>query len=268
MISLRIFLPLIFLSATVPMTHAQQNAAARTVAVNGITLSYETYGQGTPLLLLHGWTQSAAFWQPYLNHYADTFEVYAVDLRGHGKSTPLSDDFTIAKAARDIAEFIRQLRLREVRAIGLSYGGLVLLELARAHPDLVESMVLIGTTNRYNGKESQAGKPAFTYETLDPSFVSYLNQQHAHGETHIRALFNPDLDYRINITTRELAAIRTRILIINGDSDEMAGIGGAVEMHRYLPNSALWIIPRTGHLAITEETREEFIRRTKAFLRE
>jgi pimeloyl-ACP methyl ester carboxylesterase len=157
------------------------------------------------------------------------------------------------------------LNLQHVQAIGLSYGGLALLELAISHPDLIENMVLIGTTNRYNGKESQKNKPAFTYESLDPSFQAYLKNQHFHGESQISALFNPELDYQINITPEQLKQLRSKILIVNGDRDEFAGIAGAVEMHTHIPRSALWIIPQTGHIAIGETNKEEFIKTTKAF---
>ncbi len=248
------------------MNNAPQPTTGHTASVNGQVLYYEKSGAGDPLLLLHGWTQTAAFWAPYVARLQSAFEVYAVDLRGHGRSSPLTKDFSIRQAARDVQELIQTLQLERVKAIGLSYGGLVLLELASAHQSLIERMVVIGTSYRYSGKEAQKGKPAFTYESLDPAFAAYLKGQHTHGESQIKALFDPTLDYGINLTEDQLQSMQTEVLIINGDSDEIADIRQAAEMRRLIRRSALWIIPNTGHLALTEDTREAFIGHAKAFL--
>jgi pimeloyl-ACP methyl ester carboxylesterase len=247
------------------MAGAQTKISAGHVQVNGTSLYYEKYGKGKPLLLLHGWTQTSAFWQPFIRRYADAFQVYTVDLRGHGKSDPLSDDFSIRNVALDIVQLIRQLKLSDVHAIGFSYGGLVLLELENSHPHLVQQMVLVGTTNQYDGKESQKGKPAFTYENLDPAFRTYLKSQHSHGESQIKALFNPDLTYQIDIKPDELKRFKSKVLIVNGDKDEFAGIAGAVQMHTYIPNASLWIVPQSGHVAIGQANLDAFVKATKAF---
>lgn len=246
--------------------HAQPNSMTTYIQVNGARLYYEKYGKGKPLLLLHGWTQSSAFWKPYLEAYTTNFEVYLIDLRGHGRSAPLTNDFSIQQAAEDIIQFIQQLKLTHVQAMGLSYGGLVLLELENKHHGLVEHMVLIGTTNRYNGKERAKDTPAFSYESLDAAFKSSLQSEHVHGEKQIKALFNPELDYQIHITADQLKQFQTKVLLINGDSDEFAGITGAIQMHTHIVHCSLWIIPQRGHLAIDPTNKDEFIKLTKAFL--
>jgi pimeloyl-ACP methyl ester carboxylesterase len=248
------------------MVLAQQSSPGQTVSVNGVDLYYEKSGKGTPLLLLHGWTQTGAFWAPYVKHFQSEYEVYVIDLRGHGRSSPLRSDFSIQQAARDIEAFIEKLQLRSVKAIGLSYGGLVLLEVASSRKSLLEHMVVIGTSFRYNGKEAQKNKPAFSYESLDPAFKASLKEQHTHGESQIKALFDPKLDYQINLSEEQLKNLQTRVLLIQGDSDEIAGIQQAVDMHQLMPHSALWIVPHTGHLVLTEDNQEAFIRQTKTFL--
>lgn len=263
----QIILAIVLSSMIMDMGKAQNKVESHTIDVNGISLHYKKYGKGKPLLLLHGWTQTSGFWQPYMDQYADGYEVYALDLRGHGRSSPLTDDFTIQKAAQDVKELIWQLKLGHVKAMGLSFGGLILLEIANTDKSLIESMVLIGTSNTYNGKESQRGKPVFTFESMNQSFQLYLKQQHHHGENQIKALFNPNLDYQINIGEDDLKQIQSKVLIINGDSDEQMGIQGAIIMHQNIPDASLWIIPDTGHLAISEESKEEFMKITEAFFR-
>ncbi|WP_128546262.1 alpha/beta fold hydrolase [Larkinella soli] len=258
---------LILLSLTrVTVVFSQPSGQPHSIEVNGIRLYYETFGQGKPLLLLHGWTQTGSFWKPYIDEYAKSYEVYVVDLRGHGKSSPLAKDFSIQRAAADLRGMIQKLNLAPVRIIGLSYGGLLALEVAASEGSMIDRMVLIGTSNRYIGKESLKDKPPFRYEQLEVSFKNYLKEQHPQGEEQIRALFNPNLDYQINIPAPVLEKIPTKVLIVNGDSDEIVGLNGAIEMHRHLPNSALWVIPQAGHLALSTDNQQEFIRLTKSFL--
>src|SRR5688572_25813613 len=91
------------------MSRAQQKTIHQTIAVNGTTLYYEKSGRGSPLLLLHGWTLTSAFWSPYVAEFESEYEVYAIDLRGHGRSSPLTNNFFIKQAAQDIAELIDKL---------------------------------------------------------------------------------------------------------------------------------------------------------------
>ena len=60
------------------------------VSINGKNLYYEIYGKGKPLLLLHGYTQSSKSWKPYVKDYEKEYEVYLIDLTGHGNSEPVS----------------------------------------------------------------------------------------------------------------------------------------------------------------------------------
>jgi len=237
------------------------------IQVNGVDLYYERSGKGRPLLLLHGWTQTSSFWKPYLSQLKDKFELYAIDLRGHGSSSPLTADFSIQKAAGDVAELIRKLEIGPVSALGISYGGLILLEIAAAEPGLLDDLILVGTSYHYDGREAQKGKAPFAYDDLSPSFKSLLMLQHKHGETQIRELFNPGLNYRIALSKEQLSAIRSRTLIIHGEKDEIAEVKQAQEMASLIPASELWVVPQTGHLALTAANHVGFFKRVRQFLR-
>lgn len=232
---------------------------AEIIRVNGIDMYYEVYGEGEPLLLLHGWTQSSGFWSEYISVYAQHFKVYAIDLRGHGRTSKVTDDFTIEKSSKDILGLLDHLKIEKAKAIGLSYGGLALLELASSNSERIESMILIGTSHSYNGGENNKGDNTFSYENLPASFIEELKKIHLHGESQIRALFNPDLNYQINLGDAELRAINFRTLIVHGDRDEVLDISPAINLHEKLPNSELWIVPNTGHIAITGSNQKSLL---------
>ncbi|MBK8501326.1 MAG: alpha/beta hydrolase [Saprospiraceae bacterium] len=89
-------------------------------------LYYEVYGEGQPLFLLHGFFGSSKYWKPYVNEYVNDFEVYVVDLTGHGNSSNFKNDISIPEAATNLHALMRYLDLKQVNAIGFSYGGDVL----------------------------------------------------------------------------------------------------------------------------------------------
>ncbi|MBC2840137.1 alpha/beta fold hydrolase [Robiginitalea sp. SC105] len=242
--------------------------ASQTLQVNDLPIHFEVYGEGAPLLLLHGWTQSSRFWRPYIPALEEHFRVYVLDLPGHGRSGGLGDDFSIQKTARDLDAFLKLLELGPVRAIGLSYGGLALLELAHLRDTAVEAMVLIGVSQAYNGSENADVQAAFTYEDLPAAFVEELKRNHPRGEGQIRALFNPHLDYQIDLSDEEVAQIQARCLIVQGDRDEVVGVEPAFRLHRHLPHSQLWIVPDTGHLAIGSDPTAAFLTTSIRFLRD
>lgn len=254
------------MAITSGQSFGQLPKSTETVKVNGINLYYEVYGEGEPLLLLHGWTQSSEFWSEYIPTYLQHFEVYAMDLRGHGKTSQITSNFTIKESAKDILELLDHLKINKVKAIGLSYGGLTLLELARSHPEKIEAIILIGTSNSFNGAENNEGENAFSYENLPTSFIEELKKIHHHGENQIRALFNPNLNYQINLSDEELNAFNFKTLIIQGDRDEILGVDPAFSLYKNIPNSELWIVPNTGHIAIIGPNKENFLTTSLQFL--
>ena len=262
----RLFIFIVFASLVGNHGFGQVFKKEKMVQVNGIDMYYEVYGQGEPLLLLHGWTQSSAFWKDYIAAYAKSFKVYAIDLRGHGKTSPIANDFTIKKTADDLLEFINHLGLEKVKAIGLSYGGLALLELTGSHAKKVESMILIGVSQKYNGAENAKMKETFSYENLPKSFIDELRKIHHHGDHQIRALFDENLNYQINLSDQKVKAITSKALLVQGDGDEVLGIDAAIKLDHNLPHSELWIVPNAGHLAITGSNKNGFITKSLQFL--
>ena len=82
---------------------------SESVSINGKNLYYEIYGEGKPLFLLHGYTQSSRSWKPSIKDYEKEYEVYLVDLTGHGRSEPFKQDLSIKSVAKDLNFLIQYL---------------------------------------------------------------------------------------------------------------------------------------------------------------
>ncbi len=227
---------------------------------------YEVYGEGPPVLLLHGWTQTSAFWHPFLPELSENFEVYVMDLRGHGRSGALDERFSIQSAAKDVTDMMDALGLDKVRAVGLSFGGIILLENATQNPGRFKEMILIGSVYDFNGQD--ADNESFDWKNLPEEFRRQLLAAHTDGESQVAKLFDPELDYQVHLSAEQLGNIRSPVLVISGDQDTIAGPGTALELFRVLPNAQLWIVPDRGHVPFDSSNVHEFTRQADHFFRD
>jgi pimeloyl-ACP methyl ester carboxylesterase len=109
--------------------------------VNGVDIAYEESGSGPPLLLLHAGIADRTMWEDVIPMLADQFRVIWCDMRGYGE-TPLPDGPFVYAA--DAAALLRALDVERAHVVGVSMGGHVALDLALAHPGLVDRLVLVG----------------------------------------------------------------------------------------------------------------------------
>lgn len=126
------------------------------MGVNGVELAYEEAGSGQPLLLIHAGIADRSMWDDTQGAFADRYRVIRPDLRGYGE-TPLPDGPFVYAA--DMAELLRGLDAPRAHVIGVSMGGSVAMDLALAHPELVDRLVLVapGLSGWEWGEEAQAG---------------------------------------------------------------------------------------------------------------
>lgn len=114
----------------------------------GFSLNVETAGDGPPLVLLHGFTGSAAGWGAFGDLLRTRFTTVAVDIVGHGQSdTPRDlDHYEMATAAADLVEAVRRAGFERAPWFGYSMGGRTALHVALGHPDAVSALLLVGAS--------------------------------------------------------------------------------------------------------------------------
>jgi pimeloyl-ACP methyl ester carboxylesterase len=115
------------------------------VPAGDIEIYYKSYGEGDPVLMLHGGFAYAETWLGQVPALAGDFRVILPDSRGHGRTSLGERPITYRRLAEDFATFIERLGLGPVNLVGWSDGGCAGIALALQRPDLVRSMVLIGT---------------------------------------------------------------------------------------------------------------------------
>ena len=218
--------------------------------VNGLQLFTRDTGEGSPLLLLHGFTGSGDDWQHVFAEPIRGHRVIAPDLREHGRSTNPSGSFTFAEVSRDIFALLDELSIERVKAIGMSAGANTLLHMATQQPSRIDAMIHVSGTPRFP-EQARAIMRLMTPEQ-SPLW------RHAHAFAEDRT--------DMNFTPESLATITAKTLIVHGDRDPLYPVELALELYRAIPKAELWVVPNGGHGPIFGDQAGPFVQTAAAFL--
>ena len=242
-----------------------------TAEINGFEMYYEVFGEGEPVVVLHGIARSGADEKPWANELAKEFQVIMPDLRGHGASTNPSGEFTHRQSALDVFALLDHLGLDRVSAAGFSTGGMTLLHMATQQPDRMEAIVLRGA-QPYLTEQSREINRNTDPNNVPEDEMQELRALHKHGDEQIIALLSQFNSFANNhddmiFTPPLLSTIEARTLIVLGDRDRFVPARIALEMYEAIPDSYLWIVPNAGHGAGARDEPEYFARTAASFLR-
>ncbi len=115
------------------------------MTINTIPLYYESTGSGDPLLFIHGLGSSGRDWELQVPHFARTYRVITVDIRGHGQSGKPPGPYSVAQFAADVAALIETLEIAPAHIVGISMGGMIAFQLAVDQPALVRSLTIVNS---------------------------------------------------------------------------------------------------------------------------
>ena len=143
---------------------------------NDTKLYYEIYGQGAPLLILHGGVFGYIDEFEYLiPKLIDKYQVICLATRGHVKSDIGTEPFTFEQRANDAYKLIRLLDIEKVTVIGFSDGGLTAYKLASIYPEVVEKMVVMGAGDMPSRDEP--GTSSYSADSLMKNFGDYFKKR-------------------------------------------------------------------------------------------
>jgi 3-oxoadipate enol-lactonase len=116
-----------------------------TVTANGVETYYEEYGEGPPIVFLHGAVSDHRLWAEQMQPLTDEYTVIAYDCRGHGRTDGSEHDaYTIDLYADDLAAFIDAVDLDRPTICGLSMGGMIGYTYAAKYPEQLSALVTLG----------------------------------------------------------------------------------------------------------------------------
>lgn len=247
------------LALTTPPYGANAEASG-TFTHDGVSLYYETYGTGAPLLLVHGNGGSIGGLAAQIAFFKTRYQVIAMDSRDHGRSANSDTPLTYEKMTDDLAALIDHLKLGSVDVIGWSDGGIEALLLGIRHPGKVKKIVSMAP-NLNPG-------PSALYEeseALIKSIVASIPDSERDTPAGNRALKVAGMMLKEpNIEPTELERIAAPTLVLAGDQD-MVRTEHIVKIFSHLKNAQLAIFPNSTHMvpfddpALFNSTIERFL---------
>lgn len=215
--------------------------------VNGIKLYYEMYGQGHPLVLIHGGgsTIQSSFGR-VIPALAKNYQVIAVELQNHGRSDARSIPETFEQDAEDVFALMKNLNINKANFLGFSNGGHTLFDLALRHPEVIEKLIIASSPYKRSGFIGGffESMPKATLNTMPADLRTEFLKVNP-DSARLQNMFEHDRDRMVNFkgwTDQQIKSITIPTLLINGDEDVLTP-EHAVEMHRTLPNNQLVILP-------------------------
>ncbi|MBS7564225.1 alpha/beta hydrolase [Mucilaginibacter sp. Bleaf8] len=230
--------------------------AGHYLKTRGIKLYYETYGQGQPLLMIHGNGGSIDNFKNQIPYFAKNYRVIVADSRAQGKTIDNRDSLSYEMMADDLNALLDSLHLKQCYIIGWSDGGINGLLMAMRHPDKVKKLAITGA-NLW--PDSTA---------LAPAVFQFMADQKKQMDDSLRRMKNPSAEfknskkllelmiYQPHITLEQLHHIKSPTLVIGGDHDAIPP-QHTMQIALAIPQSYLWILPNSGHSTLINY-RDEF----------
>ncbi len=231
--------------------------------VNGTRLHYVSGGQGSPLILLHGFPETWLAWRKVMPALAEHHTVVAVDLRGSGDSALEETGYDKETMAEDVYQLVRNLGLADVNLVGSDLGGMVAYAYARLHRDQVRRLVVVETRIPGFGLE----------ESFDESYhflfhmVPELPERLIEGREDYyltRFICGPELDCRAAGVSQDLVdayvAAYSRPGRLTAGLDLYRALPQDAEANRAraLPKLAVPVLALGGELGIANQPLEQF----------
>lgn len=223
-----------------------------------ISLHYDRRGEGFPLVLLHGNGEDGTYFVHQMDTFSKTYQVLAVDTRGHGKSPRGSAPFTLEQFAVDLKELLDRLELRRVFLLGFSDGANIALTFTLRWPECVEALILNGGNLDPKGVRAGVQLPICAGYALTGLFARFDPKARKNRELLGLMVREP------HIPPNALAGIRCPTLVIAGERD-MIREKHTRQIAAAIPGARLAILP--GDHFVAHKNSAAFNRAVLEFLR-
>ena len=252
-------------------------------ASDGIKLEVRSVGSGVPLVFAHEFSSDARSWEAQVSHFSRYYRCTVYCARGYPPSDVPSmvDAYNQTRAAEDLADVVRSVCDRPAHIIGLSMGGFAALHFGLRHPQLVRSLVVAGvgygakpeqqaehniSSRREADRAESIGMSAFARALASSGYAQCLRGKDETGWSQFAQRLSEHSVTGMAMTLRGVLATRPSLwhladalraldrptLLVVGDEDSPS-LEPNLFLKGTLPDAALCVMPRTGHLINLEE---------------
>jgi pimeloyl-ACP methyl ester carboxylesterase len=240
--------------AQTPVTkinYGNNPAAGKYFDVGDAKIYYEIYGQGKPIVLLHGGVYGyIGEFEPFIKRLSENYQVICIATRAHGKSEIGNEPFTYKQRADDAYKVIRSITQDSVTVLGFSDGGYSGFKLAALYPQAVKKLIAIGASdNPVGNPRPKANYTAASLLKSDSSFfagrLALMKEPERWNEALLKLnkLYNEDF-----VSTETFSKITCPVLVMSGDRDAYHTVEAVVKCAKAIPKAQLSIIPGCAHV--------------------
>ena len=258
---------------TVFNSNAQQSKPADSgyAPVNGIKVYYEVYGEGEPIVLLHGaFMTIEGNWSQLIQELSKTRKVIAIEFQGHGHTQFSDRKLSHTTLASDVSGVMNYLKIESADVVGYSMGGSVAYQFAIQSPKRVKKLVIISSTYKSSGWLPEISN---AFKTLKPEFFTNSPMKAAYNavapdKTKWTKFIEQMIAFAatpFDMGETNISKISAPVLIISGDNDGLDKIelmktyqllGGGISADLVpMPKSQLAIVPSQGHVSLMMQTK-------------
>ncbi len=238
------------------------------VEESSIDLYYEEYGQGRPVIFLHGFPFDHTIWQPLVPLLEQDARLILPDLRGFGKSPVPEGVYTMREMAEDVVRLMDHLEIGKAVVVGHSMGGYVSLAFAHAYPNRLCGLALVATQAAADNPEKRQSRlrQASSAQRRGPRVVVKAMAPHMTPHTElvqplVELMMSTDskgivgalrgMAHRQDMTG-ELSRMNIPAVVVAGEADQLLSMGNMETMAQMLPKSWMVTIPGGGHMLMME----------------
>ena len=255
---------------TLPPTPDLPAAAESGLApVNDIKIWYATFGEGAPVILLHGGLGNSNYWGKQVRALAPNYRVIVMDSRGHGRSTRDAKPYSYDLMASDVVALMDHLKIDKAAIVGWSDGAIIGLDIAMKHPERMTKLFAfaansdpdgvadISASKVFNDYIERAGKEYQALSATPDQYEAFLNQIAEMWKT------------QPNWTADDLRKIVVPTWIVDGARDEAIKRENTEFMAASIPNAGLLLQPDVSHFSFIQDSTQfnddllHFLKRVK-----
>lgn len=235
-------------SAATPVPYGANKPASGSFVHDGVTLYYETYGEGEPLLLIHGNGGSIGTLAAQIEYFKAHRRVIVMDSRDQGRSSDSAGSLTYEKMTDDQAALLDHLKTGPVDVVGWSDGGIEALLMGVRHPAKVKKLVAMAANLR----------PDAVYPEVDQLVQTMLAsitpeaRKTPQGQRDLKVASILATEPHIDLAL--LKKVTAPTLILSSDHD-LIRLDHTVAIYEALPHAELAVFPNSTHLVPYDDPR-------------
>lgn len=241
------------------------------IKINALNIRYKKTGQGSPVVLLHGWGCDLHIFEKAQTVLSENFLVYAIDFPGFGESDDPNEVWGVEEYTRFVEDFFKAENINNPVLIGHSFGGRV--SILFASRNQANKVVLVGSAGVKPRRKLSYYFKVYSYKSMKALIRLAYGQEKGAAVLEKYRSQKGSADYQntsgvmrnvlVKVVNEDLKEVMPKIvaptLLLWGENDDATPLSDAKIMEQLIPNAGLVVLKNAGHYCFLEKSNEFLI---------